>query len=267
MKQKLLLLAAVFFGLLAFMFTYQQIQQKIREIDASTVEVYIVRAARDLTEGTKITEKDIIRDTVKRNRNEFGSDEIRWQDAGRLLGQEVILPVAAGRVMQWSFMKPNRPGGARGGLHSFIRPGFRAISISVDSVSSVTGLVQPDNYVDLVGTFRFPDTRGDATLDTITLTILQRVRVLATGTDMGMQSGAGVRGGSGSGGYSTVTLELTPKEVEMIIFAHQKGRLTLSLRSYEDAQFTNKLQSVDWQQMQNNIQQYNEERERDMRNR
>ena len=128
----------------------------------------------------------------------------------------------------------------------------------------MTGLVQPNNYVDLIGTFRFPDTRGDSSLDTITLTILQRVRVIATGTDMGfLASSAGQNYAARS--YSTVTLELTPKEVEMIIFASQKGRLTMSLRNYEESAITQKLQSVNWNFLQKNIMNYNAEREKMMR--
>ena len=150
------------------------------------------------------------------------------------------------------------------GLTSLNRPGYRAISISVDATSSVTGLVQPNNYVDLIGTFRFPDTRGGSSLDTITLTILQRVRVIATGTDMGyLASSSGQNYAARS--YSTVTLELTPKEVEMIIFASQKGRLTMSLRNYEESAITQKLQSVNWNFLQKNIMNYNAEREKMMR--
>lgn len=89
--------------------------------------------------------------------------------------------------------------------------------------------------MDLIGTFRFPDTRGDSSLDTITLTILQRVRVIATGTDMGYLASSSSGQNYAARSYSTVTLELTPKEVEMIIFASQKGRLTMSLRNYEES--------------------------------
>ena len=136
------------------------------------------------------------------------------------------------------------------------QPGKRAV---------VTGLVQPNNYVDLIGTFRFPDTRGDSSLDTITLTILQRVRVIATGTDMGYLASSSSAQNYAARSYSTVTLELTPKEVEMIIFASQKGRLTMSLRNYEESAITQKLQSVNWNFLQKNIMNYNAEREKMMR--
>ena len=40
---------------------------------------------------------------------------------------------------------------------------------------------QLNDNVDVLGTFRFPDLRGDNSLDTVTITILQNVKVLAVG--------------------------------------------------------------------------------------
>ena len=48
----------------------------------------------------------------------------------------------------------------------------------------------------------------------------------------------------------------------MIIFAQQKGSLTLSLRSYEDPNISTDVQSVDWAYLQKHIQDYTAERER-----
>jgi pilus assembly protein CpaB len=116
--------------------------------------------------------------------------------------------------------------------------------------------------VDVIGTFHFPDARGDSSLDTVTMTILQRVKVLATGSDIGYAQQNGSQSATAvPRSYSTVTLELTPKEVEMIIFAQQKGSLTLSLRSYEDPNITTDLQSVDWAYLQQHIKEYTAERE------
>ena len=58
-----------------------------------------------------------------------------------------------------------------------------------------------------------------------------------------------------------MTLELSPKEVEMIIFASQKGRIQMSLRNYEDAAVATDLQSVNWKYLQQNVNKYMQERE------
>lgn len=264
MKQKLLLLGAVLFGVLAFMFTFSQINKEKARLQGETYKIYLVQVARDIPEGEKITEDMIQKKLVQRFRNARYEREIPYDRRSLVIGREAQSLIRAGTLLQWSDLKVSLTSG-KTGLTSLIRPGYRAISISVDATSSVTGLVQPNNYVDLIGTFRFPDTRGDSSLDTITLTILQRVRVIATGTDMGYLASSSAGQNYAARSYSTVTLELTPKEVEMIIFASQKGRLTMSLRNYEESAITQKLQSVNWDFLQKNIMNYNAEREKMMR--
>ena len=141
------------------------------------------------------------------------------------------------------------------GLSSHVAIGYRAKTISVDSVSAVNYLIKPLDRVDVIGTFTFPNARNDRDIDTITLTILQSVLVLATGSDTAQSF-------DGSGrSYSTVTLQLTPEEVEMIDFASQKGMLSLSLRNPEDSAMTSKLQSVNFKYLQEHLKDYNKKRE------
>lgn len=265
MKQKLLLLGAVFFGVLAFMFTFHQINLEKSKIRGEAKDVYLIGVTRDISEGEKITEDAIREVKVRRFVNGEGMSgrEIEYDRRNMVIGREVRSLIQAGSFLQWTDLKTSMSSG-KSGLTALVRNGYRAVSIAVDVTSSVTGLVQPNNYVDIIGTFRFPDSRGDASLDTVTLTILQRVRVIATGTDMGVLSGNGTLSAP-SRGYSTVTLELTPREVEMIIFATQKGRLHLSLRNYEESAITRKLQNVNWKFLQDHIESYTREREQMMR--
>lgn len=258
MKQKMLLLTAVFFGVMAFMFTFQQINAEKRKIMESAVDVDVIRVVRDLTSGQKLKATDITKYTIKRYAGSARSREIPWSQKDRIIDLAVRSRIPANTILTWHDFE-DRISSGQSGMTALVRPGFRAISIPVDTVSSVTGLVRPNNFVDLIGTFRFPDAKGDAALDTVTLTILQQVKVLACGQNIGkVSAGAGeVTARS----YNTVTLELTPKEVEMIIFAMQKGNLTLSLRNYEESTVTSDLQSVDWSYLQKNIKQYTKERE------
>ena len=261
MKQKLLLLTAVFFGVLAFMFTFQQINAEKRKIMESAINVDVIRLVRELTSGQKLKESDIAKYTVKRYAGSAVSREIPWSQKDRILDLAVRSRIPANTILTWNDFEDNISPGQTG-MSALVRPGFRAISIPVDTVSSVTGLIRPNNFVDLIGTFRFPDAKGDAALDTVTLTILQQVKVLACGQDMGKVR---ARMDTTVRSYNTVTLELTPKEVEMIIFAMQKGNLTLSLRNYEESTVTDELQSVDWSYLQKNIKHYTKEREEKMK--
>ena len=72
-------------------------------------------------------------------------------------------------------------------------------------------------------------------------------------------------GESGEAGrsYSTVTLQLMPDEVEMVIFASQKGKITLSLRNFNDTKISRDIEkrSVDFQQLEREIPGSNQRRE------
>ncbi len=258
MRQKLLLLAAVFFGILAFMLTYQQINQEKRKVQAATTDVALLEVTRNIAENDVITPEDLRGVKVKRIASQISSSrDVPFSDRNLVIGRKAQFPIMKGQFLQWNDLQSTVSGG-RDGVTRVIAPGYRAVSIAVDQTASVSGLVQPNNYVDLIGTFKFPDMRGDAAMDTLTLTLLQRVRVIATGSDYGLNNAQGRLSRS----YSTVTLELSPKEVEMIIFATQKGRIQLSLRNYEDAEITRDLQSVNWKYLQGSLRKYMDDRDR-----
>lgn len=261
MRQKLLLLAAVFFGVLAFMFTYHQINLERQRIQGSVMDTLVIQAIKDLSEGDRITDENIRVVKVKRSANSVSmTREIPGDRRDTIIDRQVQFHIGVGQTLEWTDLKASMNSG-RSGLSSMIPPGLRAIAIAVDATGSVNGLIQPNNHVDIIGTFKFPDMKGDTAYDTITMTILQNVAILATGGDMGMQDDAKGRGRN----YSTVTLALSPKEVEMIIFASQKGRIQLSLRNYEELKIEQKVQSVNWKYLQENIQNYTLEREQTMK--
>ena len=165
--------------------------------------------------------------------------------------------INAGQILLHTDLKPINQ---RHGFNSIIPSGQRAISIPVDTTGAVTNLVGPNDNVDVIGTFRFPDLRGDSSLDTVTLTILQNVKVLAVGNRWGAQQYADQS--ASNRGYSTVTLLVWPEEVEMLVFASQKGRLSLSLRNFDDARIDRALEgkSVNFKELEKNIPSFNEQR-------
>lgn len=256
MKQKLLLLAAVFFGVLAFILTFQQINSERAKIRSTMQEVALLELKRDIAENEIITEDAIVVKKYQRAKSQLASSrEVTADQKNLIIGRKALFQINKGSVLQWNDLQTSMAAG-RDGANSVIRPGYRAISIPVDQTASVSGLVQPNNYVDLIGTFKIPASRGDASLDTITLTILQRVRVIATGNDYGVRA----PGQGAARSYSSVTLELLPNEVEMIVFASQKGYIQMSLRNHEDTATIKEHQSVNWKYLESNFQKYNKER-------
>ncbi len=261
MKQKLLLLGAVFFGFLAFVISYNQLQYEKRRITGSAETVILVQLKTTKTAGEELRDTDITRVEVKRLASRAQSSrEILWKDRYSAIGRQLETTVNAGQVLLHTDLKPINQ---RHGFNSIIPSGMRAISIPVDSTGAVTNLVGPNDNVDVLGTFRFPDLRGDSSLDTVTLTILQNVKVLAVGNRWGATQYA--EPGS-QRGYSAVTLLVWPEEVEMLVFASQKGRLTLSLRNFDDSRIDRTLEgkSVNFKELEKNIPSFNEHRRKRM---
>ena len=182
------------------------------------------------------------------------------ENLGDVLGRRVVLGHRTGDVVFWADIEGGNP--RETGLAADIRKGMRAISINASGAAAVSGMVNPNDHVDVIGTFTFPDESGkreQAAL--VTCTILQNVLVLATGKITTKMAGRD-SGGSAQSGYSTVTLEVTPREVEMLAFAEQmRGRLTLSLRNRNDVSYEKELPKVDFEKIRSEIEELNLKRQ------
>jgi pilus assembly protein CpaB len=115
-----------------------------------------------------------------------------------------------------------------------VRDGVRAMTVAVDEVNSLSGLLQPGDRIDLFFTARPPGREGTAQRNPErTSLLMQNVLLLATGrqvrpaiTDSG-QPGV-------SRTYSTVTLEAAPVDAQRLILAQKAGSLTAVLRGPSD---------------------------------
>jgi pilus assembly protein CpaB len=121
-------------------------------------------------------------------------------------------------------------------LATLIHPRGRAVSIDVQERSAVGLWVRPNDHVDVIGSFRDPQSQ-----QLRTMTLLQNVVVLATGritanalsvTDEEKR-------------FSTVTLLTLPEEAEMLTLAQDLGTLTLLLRNPDDLDSQEKRTVVD----------------------
>jgi pilus assembly protein CpaB len=180
--------------------------------------------------------------------------EVLSGEEGDIIGQRLANDVKKLAVVTWRDIVI--PGGRRGGgLAERVEKKQRAVSIAVDNTSAVSGLVRPNDKVDIVGTFRFPVEQASTALDVVTWTLLQDVTVLAVGQSMS-------RGGHDANrrGYSTLTLALSPEEAELIIFAEQKGKLTLTLRNPADV-YTIKARSIDFADLEQKLNELNSQRQ------
>jgi pilus assembly protein CpaB len=135
-------------------------------------------------------------------------------------------PISAGEPL--SETKIIAPGN-RGFLAAVLRPGMRAISVPVTITSGISGFIFPGDQVDLMITYPIPatavaGTAGGGYEHKAAETVLHDIRVL--GIDQRLEGKVGEAVVA-----HTATLEVTPKQTEMIALAGEIGKLSLSLRS------------------------------------
>lgn len=115
----------------------------------------------------------------------------------------------------------------RGFMSAILPAGRRAIATAISADTSAGGFILPNDRVDVIMTRRV---KKQGKTSFVTETILTNVRVLAIDQTIEDKEGEKVVVGE------TATLELGPKEAEILTVAQQMAdRLTLALRSLEDA--------------------------------
>jgi pilus assembly protein CpaB len=123
-------------------------------------------------------------------------------------------------------------GPTAGLMSTMLSSGMRAVAINIDSQGATTagGFILPNDRVDVVRTYRDDEaTKATGSDVVVTQTILNNVRVLAIGQNVQNKNGEAVVVGSNA------TLELDPKQAELVILAQRTGQLSLTLRAMVDA--------------------------------
>lgn len=260
MKQKMVLILSVVCGFIAFVLTNRYLESEKEKLYRGAEKIQVLAAGRDLPVGTIVDpQKDLGTKTVFKSA--VGENVCRVEDVETLRSKKVLFPLRKGDPINWSYI--DMPDRSRGGLSSMIKPGLRAVSISVSGASAVSGLVQPNDRVDILGTFTFPSRKKPGETEAVTITVLQDVTVYATGNRLG-KNAPGMAGAGGS--FSTVTLEVTPREAELLVFAqHVKGQLLLTLRNEEDVSFEKDLPEVDFMHIEEKLPELNQYRQKYIR--
>jgi pilus assembly protein CpaB len=118
-----------------------------------------------------------------------------------------------------------------GGVLAAILPaGMRAISTRIKEETAVGKLILPNDHVDVILIQRRRAKGGE---EFVSDTLFRNVRVLAIG-----QLIAAAEGKKGADG-ATATLELTPRQTELLALANSMGEISLALRSAADMSAAN----------------------------
>lgn len=221
-KNWFILLAALGVGGLAAMSTKNYIAQKIESIEAKDkgkAMVKVVVAKQDLDKGSVLSGENMAtRDIPK---EWVHSDAITPDQFNRADGARLALPANAGEPVLWAQVENEKAGS----FSTKLEIGRRAVTLPVDEISSISGMLAPEDLIDIIVTVQ-KDSRS------YTFTLLQSMRVLATGTKVS-HTDTDEEGKPST--FTTVTLDISPEDAKKLIAAREIGRITALLRSPTDA--------------------------------
>ncbi|RJP27410.1 MAG: Flp pilus assembly protein CpaB [Candidatus Omnitrophota bacterium] len=242
-RQRLALIFGLVLGLLAIIMlrSYvndqrvkadQEARKKLQMIQANQTSVLV--AKKDLPPGTPI-DPEMFETKIIFN-NEKAPRAIN--SLSRIEGMIVAIPIAKGEQIVIDKLVYARGGGS---LSDSTPSGKRAISINVDNIASLAGMIKPGNYVDVIAMVALPMSAGEGrtSAQPVVMPLFQNVQILAVGqeTSMSPQISSSSRYGKEEKRdvSSIVTLALTPQEANILSFVQEQGKIRLVLRSPSDS--------------------------------
>ncbi len=149
-------------------------------------------------------------------------------DTASLNGAVMRRPVAKGQPIAKGAVVRK---GERGFLAAVLRPGYRAVAIPVTPASSIAGLAQPGDFVDVILSVETTQSiDGQKVKRYGSQTVLTNVRLLAL--DQKINDDAAKKDVVKTvKPAKTATLEVMPKQAEILALAARLGVMSLSLQS------------------------------------
>ena len=225
-KNWLLMLVSLVFGSIAAFSINQHLASKTREIELKSQVPHVKRvvAARDLPRLTILKIDDLAS-------HDFPSawitkDAISLGQAELLVGKQLNVDLKSGQLLHWAITTDK----TSVALSSRLPIGKRAITIPVDQINSLSGLLSPGDLIDLYVSFEHQAKR-------VTSLLITGLEVLATGRDLNSsESGHSINDGY----FATVTLATSPEDAVKLVAARQTGTITAVLSQADDALSLNK---------------------------
>ncbi len=230
MKNMLAIVVAVGLGLAAVVMVRDYLQQREEEIRGAVVEIVI--AKEEIPAGTEITLDYVAKgDRLKRY---IDDDTVMANQLQELLGQRLKVNKSKGSPLRWS----DTGGMGIAGFADMVPPGKRAVSMSIDPMSGISGMLRPNDKIDIMLSYTpIKDLTAMGTAKSVIRYFMANISVLAldrtTGKELrGMPVlGAGTRK---EGQFATVTFAVKPIEAEMLVFAETQGAMRFVLRNPKD---------------------------------
>jgi pilus assembly protein CpaB len=219
-KTWIILGVSIVIGLAAALVARSYLSGRMAEIEASAKgrTVGVVVAKKDMPKGARLSSDNA---AVRMIPVDFvHSNAVTPDEFDRIDGHVLVYPIKSGEMILRGVLE----GKKASTFSARVQEGHRAITVPVDEINSISGMLEPGDIVDLMITV---DQKGTK----VTFPLLQTVPVMATGQRSIDDPKTGERRS-----YTTVTLDTTPEAAQDIIVAREVGRITALLRNPQDKQ-------------------------------
>lgn len=222
-KNWIVLITALAVGGLAAWGAKSYLGEQIAEIEArekNKAKVQVVVAKTDLAKGTPLLPENMALRSIPQEWVHSGA--ITPDQFSRAEGAKLAYPANAGEAVIWSQLEGQRAPT----FSARLTQGRRAVTVPVDEISSLSGMVEPGDLIDIVVSIKNENDKKS-----YTFTLLQSVIVLATGAQASLEE-KDPEGQSRT--FSTITLDTSPEDAKRVIAAREVGRITALLRAPND---------------------------------
>ena len=193
----------------------QQDQKLIQQLISKGEILEVVVARTDISRESTITQDMVVLNRIRSN---------AYQPGDLTSTDSAINKFAKVDILKGQHINSNMLRSLTGAkfLSQRIPKGMRAITIPVDKISSIEGLIKPSDHIDIIGTFVISAGQN------LVVTLFQGVRILATGKNLSpyrIDSSA-----------DTVTLALKPEDIKLLTYVLESGhKIRLALRAPLDS--------------------------------
>lgn len=190
----------------------------IEDREKNKAMVKVVVAKKNLEKGAALTPETMAVRPIPKEWVQSGA--ITPEQFARAEGSVLAYPVNSGEPVIWAQLE----GQKAPTFSSRLASGRRAVTVPVDEISSLSGMVEPNDLIDIVVSVN-RNSRN------YTFTLLQGVTVLATGSKVSQQEKDAM---GRPRQFTTITLDTSPEDAKRIIAAREVGRVTALLRAPGD---------------------------------
>lgn len=213
----------------------------LKRIEASRpVQTTVIEAVQDIPSGTQIL-PGMVQETTVYETDVIPSAVTTTDD---VVGMYASASMYAGEQISSKKVTDQSASSSAASFSYKIPKGMRTVTIAIDPTTSVAGMLQVGDHVDIIATYQKAVTDRDGSdgdlssgSETVTRFIADNIEVAALDQTIVRSEGSSEDGkDSSEQTYTTVTLFVTPDLAKALVYENATGSLVFTLRSPDETE-------------------------------